>query len=254
MCSSENSSFTVIAHRGFSSQAPENTFAAFDLALQEDFDNIELDVQLSADNVAVVIHDDLVDRTTNGKGAVVELACSQLSQLDAGSWKSMEYAGQQIPKLADVLDRYVEHARLHVELKSKQELLPTVVHGLLAGRLANFKSGPFGTPGVTMTSFHLRQLQRSIELWNGNRPQHHWLCKESSMSQIDTATAAGIDGICPPATSVTSEFVQAATEAGLSVRCWGVREVDDLCRALEAGASGATVDWPDLARTYITGS
>jgi glycerophosphoryl diester phosphodiesterase len=78
--------FTLIAHRGFSSSAPENTIAAFDLAIDEGFDNIELDAHLSADGVPVVIHDDTLDRTTNGSGPVSSLTLAELRDLDAGAW------------------------------------------------------------------------------------------------------------------------------------------------------------------------
>ncbi len=76
----------MIAHRGFSSRAPENTIAAFDLAIDAGFDNIELDVHLSADGVPVVIHDDALDRTTDGSGQVSSLTLPELRALDAGAW------------------------------------------------------------------------------------------------------------------------------------------------------------------------
>ncbi len=81
----------VIAHRGASTYAPENTYAAFDLALDLGARHLELDVQLSSDGHLVVIHDDKVNRTTNGDGAVSALSLQELQSLDAGAWFDAQY-------------------------------------------------------------------------------------------------------------------------------------------------------------------
>ncbi len=85
-----------IAHRGASSYAPENTFAAYDMALAMGVDHIELDVHFTKDGHIVVIHDDTVDRTTDGSGHVVEHTLAELRSLDAGSWFAPQYAGERI--------------------------------------------------------------------------------------------------------------------------------------------------------------
>ena len=81
----------IIAHRGSSSAAPENTIAAFDVAVEQGADYIELDVQMTMDQHVVVIHDDTVDRTTNGNGLVKSYTLDQLKKLDAGSWFDQQY-------------------------------------------------------------------------------------------------------------------------------------------------------------------
>jgi glycerophosphoryl diester phosphodiesterase len=96
----------VIAHRGASSYVPENTFAAFDLALQMGVRHIELDVQLTSDGHLVVIHDDTVDRTTNGSGLVTRHTLESLRGLDAGSWFGTRFAGECIPLFDEVLARF----------------------------------------------------------------------------------------------------------------------------------------------------
>ncbi|MGH7882281.1 MAG: glycerophosphodiester phosphodiesterase family protein [Candidatus Dormibacteraceae bacterium] len=97
--------FTIIAHRGFSSRAPKNTFPAFDLAIENGFGNIELDAQLSADRVVIFFHDNRLDSTTNGTGRLAECTAKELFCLDAGSWFDPVYKGETIPTLADVFDR-----------------------------------------------------------------------------------------------------------------------------------------------------
>lgn len=93
----------VIAHRGASGTAPENTLAAFRLAASLGAAMIELDVQLSRDREVVVVHDDTVERTTDGRGRVSDLDLAALKTLDAGSWFGARFAGERIPTLAEVL-------------------------------------------------------------------------------------------------------------------------------------------------------
>src|SRR5262245_21806152 len=107
----------VIAHRGASSYGPENTLAAFDLALQMEVRHIELDVDVTSDGHIVVIHDATVDRTTNGSGAVTRHTLAALRALDAGSWFGTPFAGERIPTFDEVLARYKGRAHIHTEIK-----------------------------------------------------------------------------------------------------------------------------------------
>src|SRR3954468_23083058 len=94
----------VIAHRGASGHAPENTLAAFRRAVALGATFIETDLQLSRDARFVAIHDDTVNRTTNGQGKVHDLSLAELRRLDAGSWFGSEYAGERIPTLEEILE------------------------------------------------------------------------------------------------------------------------------------------------------
>ena len=108
----------IIGHRGGSAYAPENTLSAFNHALELGADGIELDVTLTRDNVPVVIHDDKVDRTTNGHGLVKDLPLDEIRQLDAGSWFNEKYRGEKIPTLAEVLDQIAPLGIVNIELKT----------------------------------------------------------------------------------------------------------------------------------------
>lgn len=110
----------IIAHRGASAYAPENTFAAFEKAVELGADFIELDVQLTKDGRLAVIHDDKVDRTTNGTGFVREYTMNELEKLDAGSWFSPEFQGEKIPSLEAVLGKYHNKTGLLIEIKSSK--------------------------------------------------------------------------------------------------------------------------------------
>ena len=118
MNESTTKSFMNIAHRGASGHYPENTMLAFRKALEKGFNWIECDVRLTADQQVVVIHDRLVDRTTNATGEVSSFTLTEIKELDAGSWFAEEWAGEQIPTLEELLVLMEKHhARLVIEIK-----------------------------------------------------------------------------------------------------------------------------------------
>ncbi len=111
----------LIAHRGYSAIAPENTLASFQSALEQPIIGVEFDVHLSADGVPVVIHDTTVDRTTNGQGKVAEKTVPELQTLDAGSWFDSRFSQEKIPTLAEVLEFFAfSQVHLYIELKYPQ--------------------------------------------------------------------------------------------------------------------------------------
>ncbi|WP_270170086.1 glycerophosphodiester phosphodiesterase [Paenibacillus sp. SYP-B4298] len=108
-----------VAHRGASGEAPENTIIAARIAMSYPFVQwMEIDVQLSKDGVPVVIHDDRVNRTTNGRGKVAELTAAELGRLDAGRWFGQSFAGERLPTLDQMLEATAGRCRLNIELKS----------------------------------------------------------------------------------------------------------------------------------------
>ena len=145
------SALMVIAHRGASSYAPENTLAAFDLALQMGVRHIELDVDFTSDGHIVVIHDDTVDRTTNGSGPVTSHTLAALRALDAGSWFGAQFAGERIPTFDEVLARYKGRVHLHTEIKGRSPSLSQRTADVIR------KHGMEGQ--VTITSFQTVRLE-----------------------------------------------------------------------------------------------
>jgi len=109
----------VIAHRGFSGRAPENTVAAIREAIAIGADMAEIDVTLTADERVVVIHDETLQRTTNGGGKVAEQDFDEIRSLDAGSWFAPQFAGEKVPTLGEVLDLVKGQILLNVEIKSE---------------------------------------------------------------------------------------------------------------------------------------
>ncbi|TWT01135.1 glycerophosphodiester phosphodiesterase family protein [Planomicrobium sp. CPCC 101079] len=121
--------FLIIAHRGASVQAPEHTMAAYRLAKELEADYLEVDVQMSKDNVLVSIHDLTVDRTTDGSGVVTDMTLAELKRLDAGSWFNQkypdmakeEYTKQKIPTLQEIIDEFGKSVNYYIETKKPEQ-------------------------------------------------------------------------------------------------------------------------------------
>ena len=233
--------FLVIAHRGASDYAPENTVAAFDLAIELGARHIELDVELSSDVHIVVIHDDTLDRTTNASGPVTDRTLADLRRLDAGSWFGARYSGERIPVYTDVLKRYRGRAHLHTEIKGRSPVLVQRVADVVRTRCMQEQ--------VTITSFLREQLEEirasAPELATG------WLVEQVTDEVVAEAHALGLRQVCPRADGLTPELVSRLHGEGFVVRAWGVSSDELMTRVVASGADGATVNWPDRLLTYL---
>jgi len=108
----------IFGHRGASAYAPMNTMPAFELAVEQGADGIELDVHRSEDGHPVIVHDFTVDATSDGHGHVADMTLRELKALDAGSWFDPQFAGARIPTLDEVFDAFGQQVIINVEIKS----------------------------------------------------------------------------------------------------------------------------------------
>ncbi len=170
----------LIAHRGDKTHYPENTLASFEAALEAGAEMIELDITLSRDREMVVIHDDTLERTTNGEGDVGEHSLAELKKLDAGSWFDKQFAGEQIPTLSEVLEQVNRRAIVNIEIKKSAFENPApddAIEIQLMSLIQEMDLADF----VIISSFEERLLQRisaanpslalgviSLEEMNGN--------------------------------------------------------------------------------------
>lgn len=231
----------VIAHRGASSYAPENTVAAFDLAIQQGASHLELDVHSTADGHVVVVHDETLDRTTNGSGPVTGHTLAALTALDAGSWFDARFAGERIPTLGAVLDRYRTRAHIHVEIKGHS--------ADLSQRTVDLVRRHGMADQVTVTSFQSTKLEETRayapELPTG------WLVARVSDGVIAQARTRRLTQLCPRADTVTPDLVRRLHAEGFVVRAWGVATEDLMRQVVIAGADGMTVNFPDKLLAYL---
>jgi glycerophosphoryl diester phosphodiesterase len=230
----------VIAHRGASAYAPENTFAAFDLALRLGARHIELDVASTLDGHLVVIHDDTVERTTGGAGPVAGYTLAALRELDAGAWFGAAFAGERIPLLDEVLERYKGRACLHIEIKGRAKHLAQRSAASVRRHMAD---------RVVVTSFQQAQLEE-IRAYAPELPCG-WLVAETDAGVIAQARRLGLSRICPRAGTLTPERVQRLHAQGFTVRAWGVGSEELMRRVVRSGADGMTIDFPDKLIAYL---
>ncbi|GAD80403.1 glycerophosphoryl diester phosphodiesterase [Vibrio ezurae] len=153
-----HSILNTMAHRGVSSQAPENTLSAFALAAEKGCQWIEIDVQLSSDGVPMVIHDDTVNRCTNGCGKVREMTLSQLKKLDAGLWFGKQYQDEPIPTLLETLD-FVQQTNINLNIELK--VYPQDDVALLCKMVDEvIKVSGIAPTQILFSSFHTQALAR----------------------------------------------------------------------------------------------
>lgn len=232
----------TIAHRGASAYAPENTFAAFDLALQMGAVHLELDLHAAADGPSVVIHDNTLERTTNGTGPVDQRSLAELKRLDAGSWYDSKFANERIPEFTEVLDRYARRAHLHAEIKSSRVGFCRQI----ADEIRNCGVEKH----VTITAFecaHLDEVRRyAPELSTG------WLVQEITEDILATAKQMRIAQICSKASMITAEIVRLLHNQGFTARAWGVPSEDLMRAVVRSGADGMTVNFPDKLFQFLS--
>lgn len=236
----------VIAHRGASHNAPENTLAAFRLAKTLSAQWVEFDVMLSADGEAVVIHDETVDRTTNGKGRVCDLTLQQLQALDAGSWFDARYTGERIPTLKEVLLSLQElNLAANIEIKPTQGSEEATVLKVLA-EIKQYWSehitppliSSFSVPTLRLVRQHSPQaiLGLLMDEWfpDWEKVYQELQCTSVNMNQekVTEDKAAYVKTVSPILVCYTVNSPERTKE----LLSWGVDAVfsDDLIRVLPA--------------------
>lgn len=229
----------VIGHRGAAALAPENTWAGFDLALELGVDALETDVRATSDGELVLLHDATLDRTTDGYGPVHQVPWAAVSALDAGGWFAAGYAGARVPLLRATLGRYGGRTYLAIEIKQpgiEGQVLDVVADAGLLER-------------VTFTAFEFEiasWVKAAAARLYPQGARVGYLARDTSPETVARVLDAGLDQFCPPADALTPEAVARCKELGLEVRAWGVRNVELMQRAIDAGVDGMTVDFPHL--------
>lgn len=259
--SSSRPSARVIAHRGASGLAPENTMAAFRVAVDMGVDTLEMDVRSTADGVLVVLHDESVDRTTNGSGLVCELLYHDVSQLDAGYWwtndggKSFPYRGMgiRIPSLEEVLVSFPK-IRLNIDLAQWKPSIVERFAQLIQSHDAEARvvAGSFNNE----TTKQLRSLMPEVALI-GSRSEvvTFYLLFWLRLDRFFKSKAAifqlpehrrGIRVVSP-------RFIEAMHRRNLQLDVWTINDEADMQRLLSWGVDGIITDYPDKLLS-VTGS
>lgn len=232
-----NGDFKVIAHRGASALAPENTISSLKLALEAQADIIEIDVHLSKDNQVVAIHDNTLNRTTSGRGRVRDFTLMELQELDAGSWFGKNFCGQYIPTLKEVLQLPTENAKVNVELKGSLKEYP-----LLPEKVVEVISGCDAANRCVITSFNSEFLEKinaiAPKLELGEIHYMHFPYKWNSRIKKFASE------INPLWYFVSKSFVNKAHERGIRVHPWTINNKFVVSRLLKLNVDGMITNDP----------
>jgi glycerophosphoryl diester phosphodiesterase len=245
--------FLVVAHRGASAYAPENTVEGFDAACALGADAIELDVHLTRDGEVVVMHDDRVDRTTDGAGAIATKTWSEIQTLDAGAWFGERFRGARVPTLADVLGRFAQRVLIDIELKTGVRVAwPDVAEDAaastgLARRVLEVVERAGASSRVIVSAAGPRALRWIREAAPGVAVQ--WSVFALDIGR-DVAWAAdeGFDVISPQDYAATEANIAAAHARGLAVHIYTAGDEGRMARLIELGADAVKTARPDRLR------
>lgn len=245
----------IIAHRGASFDAPENTLAAVRLAWEQGADGIEVDVMRTRDGEFVLMHDANTQRTTGHVAELAELTWSDLQQLDAGTWMHPRWTGERVPLLQDVLAGVPVGKKVFIELKFKADALRGLADVIAGAGLAENQ--------VVLVCEFLDVMQEARRLL----PEHegYWIVNLRKQAHraddpalpaelVEGAAGAGLTGLslrCMP--FVDEEFVRVVEEAGQRVFVWTVNELDEALRMRELGVAYLCTDRPGWMRGQLGG-
>jgi|WetSurMetagenome_2_1015567.scaffolds.fasta_scaffold13522_5 glycerophosphoryl diester phosphodiesterase len=243
----------IVAHRGASGHAPENTSLSFTLALQMKAEYIELDVQMSRDGVPVVFHDSIVDRTTDQKGKIGDFSASELAGMDAGSWFNLafpekarsEYAGVGVPTLQETLDLVKNSAvGLYIELKDPERQPPdfeSLVLDLI--RLSHFEER------VIICSFSRNSLQKIRSL--DPTIEVAVLSSDKRDRPIPFACAISSGMLSLRHDLITRSLAAQAHEKSLSIAAWTVNVEEEMNRLIRLGVNSIITNYPDRLSRFL---
>lgn len=247
----------IIAHRGASHEAPENTLASFNLGWAQGADAGECDIHLTRDRQLVVIHDEDTRRTTGVAGRIAGRTLAELRALDAGRWKARRWAGEKIPTLAEALATIPRGKRLFIEIKSGPETVPVLARLLKRSRLPLKRVVIIGFSLPVMTL--AKRALPKVAVYLGADTRHVgrrrvWTTPVEEL--IALAQAAKLDGLDVDATGpIDAAFVARIHGAGLKLFVWTVNTAARARRLAAAGVDGITTDKPGWLRERLgTGS
>ena len=242
----------IIAHRGASHDAPENTLAAVRLAWDQGADAVEADFRLTADGHVVAMHDASTARTTGVELSVGRATLADLRRLDAGRWKGARWAGEPVPTLAEMLATVPPGRRFFAEIKCGEEIVPALSVVLRESvvslrQIAVISYDLAVLMGIKSLLPAIRvYLVASFEQDEAGRwtPDPHEL--------IDRAQAAGLDGLDLMAGGpIDAALVRAAKQAALALCVWTVDELPLARDLIAAGVDAVTTNRPGWLRESL---
>lgn len=236
----------ILAHRGASAYAPENTIAAFRLAIEQRADWLELDVQQTRDGQLVVFHDLRMERTTDGSGALRDLTLEQVRQLDAGRWYGPQFAGERVPTFDEVVALAREqNVKIFPEVKDPR-LYPGIEE-----RVASVISAHQYEDQTIIQSFDMTSLERLRQI----NPRLKLAALYTAVSPLRGDPPPGVSVVGPPweLVSLDPSLVRDAHASGRQVVVWSVEGAAAVRPLIDARVDGIITSRPDVVRAMLEG-
>ncbi len=232
----------VLGHRGASGEAPENTIAAFSLALAQGADGVELDAQRCASGEVVVVHDASFARTTGFAALVTQASLTAVRALEAGSWKSEKFRGERVPLLSEVLEAFPR--LVNVELKCE-----ALDDGGLTAEVVRVVRAARAEERVLFSSFNVACLWRARQLAPGIprallfESEQRWPLRSGAFAPL-----LGAQAMHPEQVLATPDRVSRWRRRGYSVGCWTVDDPEAAARLHRSGVGSMITNWPARIR------
>ncbi len=238
----------VIAHRGASNYAPENTLAAFELSSRQGADGVELDVKLSADGHVIIIHDSTVDRTTDGTGKVAEFSLDALRELDAGVCFDETFRGEKIPLLDEVFESLGKKLFINVELTNY-----STPFDKLPDKVAQVVKRHNMTERVLFSSFNPLTLYRIHRLLP-NSPIGLLMFKGNlgKLGRVVFGNLLPVASLHPHFEDTTSKLIKDAHNKAMRVYPYTVNQAEDIQHMFKKGVDGIITDDPILTTNLMS--
>lgn len=233
---------TIIAHRGASFYAPENTVASAQLAWQQQADAVELDIYLSKDNRIMVMHDGNTKRTTGQSYKLSETDSEILRTLDAGSWKGEQYKGEKIPFLEEMIATIPKGKKMVIEIKCGMEVFPALQK--VVRKCGKKKQ-------LIFIAFDWATIVKAKQSFPKNRC--YWLSSSTAAvkEKMGEAVSNHLDGLNLNNKIVDQDVVTRAKSMGLEMLSWTIDDPKEVKRLLDLGVTAITTNRPDLIRESI---
>ena len=244
----------IIAHRGESHLAPENTLAAINLAWGNGATAVEIDVQLTIDKQIVVIHDEDTKRTGDQKKTVKKSKLSELQSVDVGLYKDEQWKGERIPTLTEVLNTVPNNGKIIIEIKCNNEIIPYLI--------SEIKKSQLKVTQIEIISFDytvISEIKTQIPeykiLWLLDLDYYYpaWILRVNKKRILEKITRSNLNGINVWAGKVINEqFIEYFKHHGLLVYTWTVNDVKVAERLINQGVDAITTDRANWLKTQLT--
>lgn len=240
-----------VSHRGASGHAPEHTITSYKMGEKMHGDYIEVDLQMTKDGELIAMHDETLDRTTNGTGQVKDYTLEEIKQLDAGSWFNQkypekakaEYEGLKVPTLEEVFQTFGKNANYYIETKS-----PEVYPGMEQKLADMVKEYDINKDTLLVQSFSadsllkMNQIDPSMKL-----VQLMWYTSPAVLTDAEVQVIKQYAiGIGPNSAMIDQEYVQKVVENGLEIHPYTVNDKDEMQKLIAWGVTGMFTNFPDL--------